>query len=311
VCRCLLSLPGPATPAWSPCDLVFDLDGSEKPEGVELRAEFRSPHHRTYLMRAFRDGDRRFVIRFSPTEAGSWDYRVTSSLPRLDGKARPIQCHRIRFAGLCARRQRASFSDGQRAAAPVDGDWRREISCDSAVGVRYLSRGAGEREILALTRDDRGQCGPERGGGAHSRGQQTGHDSGHHVCRDPRTTGRCASSTSRMSSRGSPRSTNLGGISAVRKHPAWARDSEGYGRAAQETRSVSASATTMAEVTSAALAGDGWMDVLGYGTTDANIGGVEHQFFQSPALAAGIKNTHDLWERDHERPVSGRWFPAK
>ena len=44
--------------------------------------------------------------------------------------------------------------------------------------------------------------------------------------------------------------------------------------------------TTMAEATSAALAGDGWMDVLGYGTTDANIGGVEHQFFQSPALAA-------------------------
>src|ERR1019366_2555478 len=76
----------PATPAWSPCDLVFDLEANEKPDAVQLRAEFRSPHHRTYLMQAFRDGDRRFVIRFSPTEAGSWDYRLTSSLPRLDGK---------------------------------------------------------------------------------------------------------------------------------------------------------------------------------------------------------------------------------
>src|ERR1019366_3730196 len=37
-------------------------------------------------MLAFRDGDRRFVIRFSPTEAGSWEYRLTSSLPSLDGK---------------------------------------------------------------------------------------------------------------------------------------------------------------------------------------------------------------------------------
>src|SRR5580658_8625346 len=80
----------PATPAWSPCDLVFDLEGAEnpgdKPEGVELRAEFRSPHHRTYLMYAFRAADRRFVIRFSPTEAGTWDYRVSSSIGRLDGQ---------------------------------------------------------------------------------------------------------------------------------------------------------------------------------------------------------------------------------
>src|SRR5580658_8700957 len=76
----------PATPAWSPCDLVFDLEANEKPDGLELRAEFRSPHHRTYLMHAFRDGDRRFVIRFSPTEGGAWDYRLSSSVARLDGK---------------------------------------------------------------------------------------------------------------------------------------------------------------------------------------------------------------------------------
>src|SRR5271168_1001387 len=76
----------PATPAWSPCDLVFDLEAGESPDGIDLHAEFRSPHHRTYLMRAFRDGDRRFVIRFSPSEAGTWDYRVSSSIARLEGK---------------------------------------------------------------------------------------------------------------------------------------------------------------------------------------------------------------------------------
>jgi hypothetical protein len=76
----------PATPSWSPCDLVFDLEGDEKPDAVELRAEFRSPHHRTYLMRAFRDGDRRFIIRFSPTEGGAWDYRLSSSIARFEGK---------------------------------------------------------------------------------------------------------------------------------------------------------------------------------------------------------------------------------
>ena len=49
----------PSTPAWSPCDLVFDLEAGEnpgdKPGAVDLRAEFRSPHHRTYLMHAFRE----------------------------------------------------------------------------------------------------------------------------------------------------------------------------------------------------------------------------------------------------------------
>src|SRR6266403_3479760 len=76
----------PATPVWSPCDLAFELEAGENAGQVELRAEFRSPRHRTYLMRAFQDGDRRLVIRFSPTEAGDWDYRLTSSLPRLDNK---------------------------------------------------------------------------------------------------------------------------------------------------------------------------------------------------------------------------------
>src|SRR5277367_3348537 len=73
-------------PAWSSCDFVFDLDPNEDAAHVELRAEFRSPRHRTFLMYAFRDAERRFVMRFSPTETGEWIYRVTSNLPRLDGK---------------------------------------------------------------------------------------------------------------------------------------------------------------------------------------------------------------------------------
>src|SRR5207249_7822748 len=51
---------------------------------VDLHAEFRSPRHRTYLMPAFWDGGRRMVIRFSPTEAGDWDYRVSGNIRRFD-----------------------------------------------------------------------------------------------------------------------------------------------------------------------------------------------------------------------------------
>lgn len=80
------------TPAFSPCDLVFDLsdaDAAAHPapyKTVEIHAEFRSPRHRTFLLPAFWDGGRRMVIRFAPTEAGTWDFRVTSNLAGFNGK---------------------------------------------------------------------------------------------------------------------------------------------------------------------------------------------------------------------------------
>src|SRR5271170_2723839 len=80
------SNPCSGTPVWSPCDWSFDLAPSENPDAFELHAEFRSPHNRTLLLHAFRDGDRRFVLRFAPTEEGEWNYRLTSNLSRLEGQ---------------------------------------------------------------------------------------------------------------------------------------------------------------------------------------------------------------------------------
>src|SRR6476659_6602308 len=72
--------------AWSACEIVFDLEAGENAANAELRGEFRSPGHKTYLLNAFRDGERRLVIRVAPTEPGPWDYLLTSSLKRLDGQ---------------------------------------------------------------------------------------------------------------------------------------------------------------------------------------------------------------------------------
>ncbi len=80
------------TPAFSPCEIVFelsqaDLDSHANPyNAVELRAEFRSPRHRTFLLPAYWDAGRRMVIRFTPTEAGNWDYRVSSNIAGFEGK---------------------------------------------------------------------------------------------------------------------------------------------------------------------------------------------------------------------------------
>src|SRR6185436_17207368 len=72
--------------------IVFELNDEEAAAHpnpyatVDLRAEFRSPRRRTYLLPAFWDGGRRLVIRFSPTEAGDWVYRLSGNLRRLENQ---------------------------------------------------------------------------------------------------------------------------------------------------------------------------------------------------------------------------------
>jgi hypothetical protein len=51
-----------------------------------LQVEFRSPRFKTYLMPAFWDGSRnKMIVRFTPTEAGQWLYKVTSNVSAFDG----------------------------------------------------------------------------------------------------------------------------------------------------------------------------------------------------------------------------------
>jgi len=89
----VLALPGLAqtncasgtTPAYSACELAIDLVAQESPRQADVRAEFRSPKHKTYLIRPFVEGAR-LIFRFAPTEAGVWDYQLTGNLPRLEGR---------------------------------------------------------------------------------------------------------------------------------------------------------------------------------------------------------------------------------
>ncbi|HUQ91319.1 MAG TPA: DUF5060 domain-containing protein [Bryobacteraceae bacterium] len=85
------------TPTYTPCDIVFELNDQEAAAhsnpyvSVDIRAELRSPKARTILMPAFWDGGRRMVIRFSPIDAGNWDFRISSNLQRFDGKLGQVQ----------------------------------------------------------------------------------------------------------------------------------------------------------------------------------------------------------------------------
>lgn len=80
------------TPAYAPCDIVFELNDQEAAAHpnpyltVDVRAELRSPRARTILMRGFYDGGRRLIIRFAGIDPGTWDFRITSNLERFNGK---------------------------------------------------------------------------------------------------------------------------------------------------------------------------------------------------------------------------------
>jgi hypothetical protein len=78
------------TPAYSPCELVFELsqpDAAAHPNpyaSVELRAEVRSPRNRTVSIPGFWDGGRRMVIRLTPTESGQWAFHLISNVAALN-----------------------------------------------------------------------------------------------------------------------------------------------------------------------------------------------------------------------------------
>jgi hypothetical protein len=80
------------TPAYSPCELVFELSAADAARHtnpyatVELSVNFRSPRQHSYALPGFWDGGRRLVVRFSPTEAGEWDYLVSSNIAAWDGQ---------------------------------------------------------------------------------------------------------------------------------------------------------------------------------------------------------------------------------
>ena len=80
------------TPAYSLCEITFELSADEAAAHpnpyltVELDAEFRSPRFRTFRVPAFFDGSRRMVLRFAPTEPGTWMFHTTSNLKRFDGQ---------------------------------------------------------------------------------------------------------------------------------------------------------------------------------------------------------------------------------
>ena len=89
-----------------PCELTFEMQPAEmkSPQAAMgdelLRVEFRSPGHTTYMMRSFWDGGQTLRVRFTPTEAGEWTYKITSNSKRLDDQEAKFSVAETGEAGM-------------------------------------------------------------------------------------------------------------------------------------------------------------------------------------------------------------------
>lgn len=89
-----------------PCELSFDWREGEIAQTASpykdelLNVEFRSPRHITYLMHGFWIGGHMLRVRFTPIEAGTWTYHVTSSIKRYDNQESTFSVSDSGAAGL-------------------------------------------------------------------------------------------------------------------------------------------------------------------------------------------------------------------
>jgi hypothetical protein len=283
-----------ATPTWTACDLAFELTAQENPAQAELRAEFRSPRHRTYLLRAFAEGQR-LVIRFAPTEAGAWDYRLTSSLSRLDGQTGQVTASESDSPGFVRVANVHHFATENQQphlwmASAIDrfaAMPRAEF--DGFIDQRAREKFTHVRVTIEASTDLREAA--ERLRAINAKGITADVA----LAAIPADARQRALYVADIVARFSAFNITWAGVPSFEAVPHGRALLKDAGVLIQKLDAYEHPRTSMAASTSAALAGDGWLDVLSYGTVDANVGAVEHQFYPLPAVNTGIQSQRDLW----------------
>jgi len=295
-----------ACPEWSACDLTFDLMPQENAAQAELRAEFRSPRHKTYLLRAFVDG-RKLVIRYAPTEAGAWDYRLTSNLPRLDGQTGYLTAAESESPGFVRVANVHHFATENLKqhlwmASPVERFTEMpRAEFDKLIDQRAQEKFTHLRVTMGTGTDLREAA--ERVRAINSKGLTADLV----LAAIPADTRQREVYITNIVSQFSAFNITWAGAPAFEETAHGRALIKDAGALLKKLDAYNHPRTTMASSTSAPLAGDGWMNVLSYGSAEQNLGAVEHQFYQLPAVNTGIQSQRDLWNAtmNGQYPASG------
>lgn len=81
--------PQPVTAGqWEVLDIRFKLSEiPQSPWGVEITGRFTAPSGKQLDVAGFYDGNRDFLLRFTPPEPGRWEFAIQSNVAELSGKA--------------------------------------------------------------------------------------------------------------------------------------------------------------------------------------------------------------------------------
>ncbi|HYK63082.1 MAG TPA: DUF5060 domain-containing protein [Bryobacteraceae bacterium] len=297
-----------STPAWSPCDMVFDLASGENPETFELRGEFRSPHHKTYRLIAFRDSGPSFILRFTPTEAGDWEYRLSSNLPRLEGMEGKISASPADLPGFV--RPAPNFhhfqtDNGQPhlwMAAALDNFVRMpRADFDQQVDQRAKEKFTHLRVTLDREADLREAA--DRVRAINSRGLVADLV----LASIPEDAVARRKYMADIAGRFAAFNIIWMGVPAFENLPTGRAILKDAGALLKQYDGYDHPRTSLAESSSAPLASDQWETVLSYGTVDPNVGAVEHQLYGLPQLNTAVRSQRDLWNAtmNGQYPASG------
>lgn len=308
------------TPAYSPCELVFELSeqaAAAHPnpyKTVELRAELRSPRHRTIEIPGYWDGGRHMAIRFAPTEGGQWDFHLISNLAELNDKTGSVTAADSDAPGFIAAANVHHWwytepRNGQQvahlwmgAAAPqfaVMDETAFHALADARAAQKFnhlLGWVTGAAPDAAYSAPDSPQLDYFRRLDARVRYlNQKG------MVADLVLAGGQGALTKLFPqpderrrfvryvvARYAAMNVTWQGVDAFDDYPDARALLKEIGGALKEFDGYHHPRTSGARITSSPLLDDGWMDFVSYGNTDDNVGAIEHQLYAVPFVNRAI-----------------------
>jgi hypothetical protein len=303
------------TPAYSACELVFELgekDAAAHPHPystVDLKVEFRSPRRRTYSLPGYWDGGRRMVIRFSPTEAGDWDYHVTSNIAEWNDKTGTVTAAASEAPGFIRAANMHHWAYTERDSAGLDrphlwmgsSEMRFAFLDDAAFRAAADARAAQKfnhiRGVVMQEGPDAAFQSPDSPDLAQFQrlDQRVRYLNEKGIVADLVLAGGPGFLTKvfpgweqrrrfirYVVGRYAAMNVTWQGVDRFEDYPDGRALLKEIGGLLKELDPYQHPRTTGANVTSAPLLDDGWMDFAAHGTADDNVGAIEHQLFAVP-----------------------------
>jgi hypothetical protein len=303
------------TAAYSACELVFELsdkDAAAHPHTyltVDLRVEFRSPRHRTYALPGYWDGGRRMVIRFSPTEAGDWDYHVTSNIAAWNDQTGTFAAAASEAPGFIRAANVHHWAYTEKDSAGLDrphlwmgaAEMRFAFLDDAAFRAVADARAAQKfnhlRGLVMGEGRDAAFPSPDSPGLAHFQrlDQRVRYVNEKGIVADlilaggPGTLVKVFPGWEErrrfiryLVGRYAAMNITWQGVDQFEDYPDGRALLKEIGGLLKEMDPYQHPRTTGARVTSAPLLDDGWMNFAAYGASDDNVGAIEHQLYPVP-----------------------------